>query len=212
MTTIYFVRHGQSEANIKDVFAGWSDSPLTDLGLRQAECTAECLKGIPFTAVYTSDLQRARVTGEKIAGHHGLSVICHEGLRELNLGDWELQPYHMPEDDPTYWTWKHRLYEFCAPGGETIEHLQKRMQAAVKSIVRNHPGETVCITTHATPIRVIEPFWAHTPNNELDSFAWVSNASYSVVRYSDDGECELLARDVHDHLQGKLYTKLSENA
>ena len=60
MTRLLFVRHGQSEANLEGVFAGQIDPALTELGYRQAECTAEFIaKTYQVDAVYSSDLQRA---------------------------------------------------------------------------------------------------------------------------------------------------------
>ena len=64
MTRLLFVRHGQSEANLEGVFAGQIDPALTELGYRQAECTAEFIaKTYSVDAVYSSDLQRAYHTG-----------------------------------------------------------------------------------------------------------------------------------------------------
>jgi broad specificity phosphatase PhoE len=41
MTKILIIRHGQSVANLEETFAGHTDTPLSDLGKRQAEVTAE---------------------------------------------------------------------------------------------------------------------------------------------------------------------------
>lgn len=43
MKKIYFVRHGQSEANMKKIYAGSTDSPLTPLGIQQAQETGRLL-------------------------------------------------------------------------------------------------------------------------------------------------------------------------
>jgi len=59
MTRVYFVRHGESESNLITQFAGSLDMPLTEKGRKQAALTAEFLKNIPFSAVYSSDLSRA---------------------------------------------------------------------------------------------------------------------------------------------------------
>ena len=60
MTRLLFVRHGQSVANLERYFAGQINPALTELGRRQAECTAEFIaKTYSVDAVYSSDLQRA---------------------------------------------------------------------------------------------------------------------------------------------------------
>ena len=66
---LFLVRHGQSEFNLLGEEAG-SDSPLTELGLQQAERVGAWLaqRG-PFDAMYCSPLQRARQTSEVIGRH-----------------------------------------------------------------------------------------------------------------------------------------------
>ena len=55
MTTLLLIRHGQSLANLTRFFAGHTDVALTDLGLRQAECTAEfVVSRYPIARVYAS--------------------------------------------------------------------------------------------------------------------------------------------------------------
>ena len=80
----------------------------------------------------------------------------------------------------------------------------------MQSIVKKHPGEAVCIATHATPIRVLECLWTDTPLEDMHTIPWVSNASITVAEYALDGTARLLVRDFHQHL-GVLSTKLAHN-
>ena len=59
MTTFYVVRHGETLLNRLGRAQGWSDSPLTDNGKRTAAELGAELKGIIFSAAYTSDMMRA---------------------------------------------------------------------------------------------------------------------------------------------------------
>ena len=61
---LYIVRHGESETNRKGLWTGWLDVALTDKGIADAERVRDTLRGIKFDKVYSSDLQRARVTCE----------------------------------------------------------------------------------------------------------------------------------------------------
>jgi probable phosphoglycerate mutase len=80
-------------ANPRDVllsFQGQYDSDLNEVGFQQADAVARRLaKGdLPFSAVYTSDLKRAQITGEAILAATGAthSVITRTDLRERHLG------------------------------------------------------------------------------------------------------------------------------
>src|SRR5690349_19250309 len=83
---ITLVRHGQSTGNAAECFTGQTDVALSELGQRQAELTAQALINESFTAIYSSDLQRARITAETIAIHHKLDINIDNRLREINLG------------------------------------------------------------------------------------------------------------------------------
>lgn len=91
-TPVYFIRHGESQANYDGVIAGWSDSLLTEKGRRTAEEAAQQLiaKGLVFDSIYTSTLSRARETAEIIArtiGYPIADIISSEDLRERGFGD-----------------------------------------------------------------------------------------------------------------------------
>ncbi|MBR1953244.1 MAG: histidine phosphatase family protein, partial [Lentisphaeria bacterium] len=87
LTTVCFVRHGETEANVTDRLQGQSDTPLNAQGLAQADLVAERLKDEPFDIIFSSDLSRALVTAEKIAA--GRPVIPVKELREWHFGRWQ---------------------------------------------------------------------------------------------------------------------------
>ena len=211
-TQIYFVRHGQSEANRIARFAGSLDMPLSEMGVLQARATAEFLKDVPFSAVYASDLIRAYDTGMATARLHGLDVIPTNRLREIFAGEWEGKTYDELERTypDGYNTWKTEIGLACCPGGESVAQLQVRIRTAVEQIVRNHPGEVICIATHATPIRVLECVWTDTPLERMHTIPWVSNASVTIAEYDAQGNGRLIARDICEHL-GDLYTQMAKN-
>lgn len=86
MATLYLVRHGETTFNAEGRIQGHLDAPLSELGLRQARMIARRLEGETFSAVYSSDLVRARVTAEIIANTHGIPVHTTPLLREAYLG------------------------------------------------------------------------------------------------------------------------------
>ena len=56
--TLTIVRHGQTEANVKKIIHGWTDTPLNEAGINQAQVAGKALKDIRFDQAYSSDLQR----------------------------------------------------------------------------------------------------------------------------------------------------------
>ena len=94
----YFVRHGQTEANLLEILAGsGQDHPLNEAGLRQARVLAEQLPRLlssPPRRLLSSAMTRARQTAEPLAQVLGLPVETHVDWREWHLGEWEGQSYH----------------------------------------------------------------------------------------------------------------------
>ncbi len=210
MTTVYFIRHGQSEANVKRMFAGSWDAPLTALGREQAACTAAYLADKPISIVYVSDLQRAADTGAAVSAVKGIPLHTTNRLREIQAGEWEGKTFDELQQDPAYTVWMQTIGLAQCTGGESVAQLQQRIKAVVDEIVWQHPNESVCIATHATPIRVMEAVWTNTPLELLHTIPWVSNASVTVAEYDEDGVGRLIGRDIHDHL-GQMSSALPAN-
>lgn len=212
MTKIYFIRHGESVSNLITQFAGSLDMPLTEKGRAQAAITADFLRNVPFAAVYASDLSRAYDTGAKVAQVHNIPIYGTPQLREIFAGDWEGKTYSQLEKayPDSYGVWRTQIGLAECPNGETVAQLQTRICSFVEEIVRKHPNETVCIATHATPIRVMECVWTDTPLFQMHTIPWVSNASVTIAEYNENGVGTLVARDLHEHL-GTLHTILAKN-
>ena len=87
---IILVRHAESEHHIQRLSGGWTDTPLTELGHRQAHRVAERLKGelgeTPMRLI-TSDLLRTQNTARHIAEALGVEPVLDERLREFNNGE-----------------------------------------------------------------------------------------------------------------------------
>lgn len=212
MTTVYFVRHGESESNLITQFAGSLDVPLTQRGGEQAALTAEYFSNIPLSAVYASDLSRAYDTGFAIADNLKIPILGMRELREIYAGQWEGKTYAQLEREypEGYSVWKQRIGLAECDGGESVRQLQQRIQQCVEALVQKHPDQSICIATHATPIRVMECLWNHISLEDMHTIPWVGNASVTVAQYQEDGSVRVLFRDYNQHL-GELATKLAHN-
>jgi broad specificity phosphatase PhoE len=92
--TIFLVRHGETEWNRARRYQGWSDSPLTEHGVAQAEAIGRRLCTLPEAAdaeIVASPTGRARRTAEIIAEclGHAAPLRLDDRLREISLGSWD---------------------------------------------------------------------------------------------------------------------------
>jgi probable phosphoglycerate mutase len=95
--TLYFCRHGETEANVQRRFQGWTrDTPLTPKGREQARAIASELKAkapdLSALAYVCSPLQRACTTMEIIRETDGLpreGYTTDDRIKEINLGSWD---------------------------------------------------------------------------------------------------------------------------
>lgn len=210
MTTVIMVRHGESMANKENKFAGSrTDAALQERGLRQAELTASYVaENYEIANVYTSDLQRAYITGKCVADKFGLEVIVRKELREIDGGHWEGLTFddmeaRYPEE---FKLWVTDYGHSGCPGGETVAQVAERVMAAVTRIAEENPGKTVLIATHASPVRVMQGLVQNGGLDDLNRIPWAANASLTVLEY-EDGKWRCTAASLNAHL-GELKTEL----
>ena len=117
-TRVILVRHGETEANLLQIWHGSLDAPLTERGKLQVEATAQrfadCVERYPIQRVYVSPLPRAQSTAAAIGAAINLKPVIEEGLREFSIGDWEGRTYRDLMDNEQLWRrWAYRP-AFCA--------------------------------------------------------------------------------------------------
>ncbi len=209
MTTLIFVRHGQSEANFQKVFAGHLNVPLTELGKKQAENTAHYLKDYPIERIYASDLTRAWQTALPTAEQFGLDIISDSFLREIYAGDWEGLSYEtLKLKYPVEYgqIWINDTGHAHPNNGESVVELSQRIYSEVDRLIAENPSRCVAVFTHATPIRLLFAKWKGIEPENLSSVPFVPNASVSVVDYAEDGSFEVRLCGYDGH-QGDCATK-----
>jgi broad specificity phosphatase PhoE len=148
ITTVYFVRHGQTAANATGTIQGQTDVPLDETGLKQAELVGARLKNFPFDVIYSSDLCRAAVTAGKIAG--GRTVIRTPRLREWDLGHWQGVTIseiklRFPEE---YNLFAADSPDFHPENGESSREFQQRAGDFMHYLAANHPGQKILCVSH----------------------------------------------------------------
>ena len=96
MKRLYFIRHGESVANAKELFAGRWDTPLTKLGRDQAKEAAQAVKSLEIDCIVSSPLIRARKTAEIIADEIGYpknKILFSDLFMERDYGDLQAKPF-----------------------------------------------------------------------------------------------------------------------
>lgn len=211
-TRFLLIRHGQSEANNAGEFAGHLDYPLTQSGIDQAECTANYIASrYPVDCVYASDLRRAFVTGQIAAQKLKLPVNVDPRLREIYAGDWQGKTFAQLQQDfaDSYGIWLKDIGNACTENGESVLQLQQRVVQCIRDIAEKHPGKTVVIATHATPIRALQCHCEGKTPDQMKDIPWVSNASVTEVECSN-GQLRLIEAGYDAHLGG-LVSKFPNN-
>ena len=149
-TLIYLLRHGEVVLAETRRFIGHLDVPLSAGGEAQCAAQARRLSGIRLDALYSSDLQRARRSGEIIGAPHGLAPRTTPALREMAMGRWEgLTAAEIEAREPeAFREWMARIGEFPFPGGESVPDLVARAGAAFDAIVADARHRTIAIVAH----------------------------------------------------------------
>ncbi|GAA3056241.1 2,3-bisphosphoglycerate-dependent phosphoglycerate mutase [Rhizobium viscosum] len=160
--TLVLVRHGQSDWNLKNLFTGWKDPDLTELGIQEATTGGQALAdyGIKFDIAFTSALVRAQHTLKLVldkVGQPDLQTIRDQALNERDYGDlsglnkddarakWGEEQVHV---------WR-RSYDVPPPGGESLRDTGARVWPyyLTEILPRVLRGEKVLVAAHGNSLR-----------------------------------------------------------
>src|SRR5437879_451752 len=122
MTRLLLLRHGQSTWNAEERWQGHADPPLSELGEHQARTAAEAAAHLGVSALYSSDLTRARQTAAALTPV-GITPVVAPALRERDVGEWTgLTTTEIDERYPGF-----RAAHRSPPGFESDEPLIARV-------------------------------------------------------------------------------------
>ncbi len=163
-SNLVLVRHGQSEWNKKNLFTGWKDPKLTELGIEEAIKAGKLLKTkeMKFDIMFTSDLFRAQETGRLILENMNqldIPVIKNQSLNERNYGDlaglnkddarekWGEKQVHI---------WR-RSFDIPPPGGESLKDTAERVLPYFHSEIlpKAEEGLDVLVAAHGNSLRAL---------------------------------------------------------
>ena len=161
---LVLVRHGQSEWNAKNLFTGWKDPKLTDLGIQEAIRAGELLetRNLNFDLMFTSDLFRAQETGRLILeqiNQKDIEIIQDQSLNERNYGDlaglnkdearekWGEEQVHI---------WR-RSFDVPPPGGESLKNTAERVLPYFEREImpKVKKGLNILVAAHGNSLRAL---------------------------------------------------------
>ena len=158
--TFYLMRHGQTLFNLRRKIQGACDSPLTELGIKQARTAGEYFKDIELDYAYSSTSERSSDTLEQIIGAD-MPYIRLKGLKEMNFGTFEGESEDLnPKDKTAFETF------FLGYGGESRKQVSERMVRTCTEIMEKDGHNTVLAVSHAGACFNFLSYWQD-PAEEL---------------------------------------------
>jgi broad specificity phosphatase PhoE len=157
MTTLYLIRHGQTDWNEKQIFRGRADVPLNGRGRKGAEALSRHLEGVRAVECYSSPLSRARETAEILVRPHSIDIKIEDGVIDVDYGEWQGQGNADVERSfaETYRRWRERPHHTKFPDGESLSIVRKRSLATLERIRAAHPDDVVFVVSHRVVTKVI---------------------------------------------------------
>ncbi|HWY80218.1 MAG TPA: histidine phosphatase family protein [Candidatus Sulfotelmatobacter sp.] len=160
--TIYVIRHGESESNVyahenpnkPASHFGELGSSLTPKGREQAQKIVQRLKKINFTAIFSSDLLRAKETAEIIAPHYHLPIITIHTIRERFFGEhmskkqkWKIEKSLEKLNEKEKFAFKY------FPHGESGQDVAKRFKKFLNEIIPSYSNKNILVVSHGYVMR-----------------------------------------------------------
>ncbi len=188
--TLYLIRHGETEWNVKQLIQGHADSPLTALGIAQVTERANTLADIHFDAIFSSDSSRAVQTAEIIKLDREIVVQASRLLRERNHGSFEGVHYEEYQKQL-----KDKLAErdlLCPSEQDTFRiadiendaELTTRLLLQLREIALAYPAKNVAVVTHGGCLYMFLVRIGYIERREF-SFSSIQNAA--CIQMISDG-------------------------
>jgi probable phosphoglycerate mutase len=200
-TRFLLVRHGATGHSAAQRFSGRNNLDLDEVGAAQAEALARRVPGFgPVAAVVSSPLPRAMQTARPLAAALGLDVQPCADLVEVDFGAWEGMTY-----DEVQAAYPRELADWLAspdvapPAGESFTAASRRIRRGRDAAIAGHPGATVVVTTHVTPIKTLLRLALGAPPQTMFRIH-LDTASVSQIDYYADGNCSVRLVNDTSHL------------
>ena len=184
---IYFVRHGETECNSKNLIQGRGvDAPLNALGHQQAEAFYQHYKHIPFDKVYTSSLQRTHQSMAPLL-KSGIPHEIIDGFDEMDFGIMEGK--EMFDSTGTFTLkslleqWKNNEGDAKAEQGESPNEVLQRMKDALETVLSRKQEANVVVCMHGRALRILMCYLLNLPISNMEKY-FHANLAVSIFDYN----------------------------
>ncbi len=188
-TVMVLLRHGVTDNTVRRLFcgSGGSDPGLNAEGHEQAARAAAWItRHHRVDAIVSSPLQRTQDTAAHVAEATGLDVTLEEGVAEAAFGDWDghtfVEIMERWPDEMVAWLDSTAV---APPGGETFDAVYERVVAARDRLVQTYAGQTVVITSHVTPIKMMVRHALGAPMSAIHALELAPASISTVVWWPD---------------------------
>ena len=202
MIKLYITRHGETEWNKIGKMQGWGNSPLTELGIKQAEWLRDRIADLALKAIYKSSSERAYNTAKILKGDKDIRIIKDDDLRELKLGLWQgldKEGIRALDEENCYNYWNNPLMYKPTEGGETFDELKDRVYKGIMKIISNHKDESILIVSHGMTIKA---FLCALQNKSI-AHIWdppfIQQGSLTYIEFNDDNSYKILMENDITH-------------
>ena len=197
--TLYIVRHGETEWNVKHIIQGHKNVGINNTGKKQVSALTKRLQPIQFDAIFSSDLLRTKQTADILNMERKLALVTTEALRERYFGKFEgqnartffkevkdlLKEYETLSDE--------NKRKFRYPTAESDEEMISRVITYIREIAVAYAGKKVLVVTHGGVIRILLIHLGYATYDNFSTNA-ITNASY--VKIESDG-VDFFVKETH---------------
>lgn len=190
VTRLVLVRHGQTAWNLEGRAQGHTDVGLDDTGRAQAQALAPYVAAMQPTALWSSDLARARETADHLAAATGLEVRTDRRLREFDVGERAglTIPEFAEKYPESYAAWRDGHITGDVPGAETTADVVARMVPALREIWAATPaGETTVVVSHGAATKVSLLAFLGWPESLMETLRGLDNCGWAVLEEDAQG-------------------------
>ncbi len=215
MTTVYIIRHGETDFNKLHRFIGSTDHELNERGIAQAETLRAPMSRVHLDRIYSSPYKRTMMTAERVRNGRDIEIVTDRGLCEIHCGQWE----GLNRDEiEARWPGQINLWEsqpdlLHMEDGETFKEVQDRAIKAFCEIVKKEQNKSIAVTCHMLTIQLIMAKLLNIPicdvwqmvrleNTSITTMEIAENGSFEVVRWADETHLPLSLRNPNVKIAG----------
>lgn len=193
---LYIVRHGETDWNVARKLQGQSDTMLNENGIEKAKITAQALKDLELTHIFSSPLKRAYRTAEILRGSRNIEIVTDDRIKEICFGVDEgvEEKDRRPEFSAFF---ENPVCYVPADGGETYEQLWARAKEFIYQVLvplsKDEPNAKVMVVAHGALNRALMITLKHQGIAQMWEGVFQRNLSVN-----------------HFHIQGEQFQSIEE--